>query len=147
MSREPRPPASAADRLRAEHRREHEEHLAWRADLERWRREYTEAVLALVRRTAPELELESYETALDAHEVAIDAHEEMLRRHERMLSAEDRGGPVTSDEMASFQEDVEDRHGRSREEHRLLEITHRAILQALRLMAADEGSQDGRRSR
>ncbi len=133
MNRQPKPKATAADRLRTKHRREHREHLAWRADLERWRREYTEAVLAFVRRTAPELELESYETALESHEVAIDTHEEMLRRHERMLTAEGRGGPVTSDELSRFQKEVEARHGRSLEEHRLLEITHRAILQALRL--------------
>ena len=144
MSR-PRKRPETAHRLRAEHRREHREHLAWRSDLERWRQEYVGAVLDFVRRTAPELEMTSYEAALDAHEVAIDAHEEMLRRHEQMLEAEVRGGPVTSDEMARFQKGVEERHRRSREEHRLLEITHRAILQALRLMAEDSHRPAGQR--
>ena len=124
-----------AERLRSQHEQEHREHLAWRADLERWRGEYTRAVLHFVARTAPELETESYEAALDAHEAAIEAHEELLDRHERMLNAEARGGPVTSDELARFQKELEGRHGRSREEHRLLEITHLAILQALRMMA------------
>lgn len=135
MSQRRRQPNATADRLHAQHRREHREHLTWRSDLNRWRTEYVEAVLEYARRTAPQLELESYETALESHEAAIEAHEEMLRRHERMLAAEDHGGPVTSDEISSFHEDVEaPRHGRSREEHRLLEITHRAILQALRMM-------------
>ena len=135
MSQRRKRPAKTAERLRADHRHEHSEHLTWRADLDRWRREYTRAVLDYARRTAPELEMASYEAAVDSHEVAIDAHEEMLRRHERMLTAEANGGPVTSDEMAQFQTGVEDRHRRSRETHRLLEITHRAILQALRMMS------------
>ena len=77
------------------------------------------------------------------YRVAIEAHEEMLGRHERMLEAEERGGPVVSDEMASFQKDVQDRHGRSREEHRLLETTHRVILGALRMMTPERGGDDG----
>jgi len=135
MPRPSKRPTPTADRLRAEHRREHQEHEAWSADLARWRKEYTEAVLDYVRLAAPQLEIESYEAAIESHEVAIDAHEEMLGRHDLMLAAEARGGPVTSDEMARFQSDVEDRHSRSREKHRLLEIAHRALLQALRMMA------------
>jgi hypothetical protein len=137
MSRAILQPRRTTERLHAAHRREHREHLEWRADLERWRREYIQAVLEYVRCTAPELETLSYEAALDAHEVAIDAHEEMLRRHERMLAAEERGGPATSDEMAGFQTEVDGRHSRSRKEHRLLEITHRAILQALRMLGGE----------
>ena len=129
----------AAERLRSQHKQEHREHLAWRADLERWREEYTRAVLDFVARTEPELEMESYEAALDAHEVAIETHEELLDRHEQMLTAEARGGPVTSDELARFQRELEERHDRSREEHRLLEITHLAILRALRMMARKPG--------
>ena len=126
-----------ANRLRAEHRREHKEHQAWCADLERWREEYTRAAVAYLSRAAPELEIESYEAALESHEVAIEAHEEMVDRHDLMLAAEARGGPVTSDEMARFQSEIEDRHDRSREKHKLLEIAHRAILQALRMMTSD----------
>ena len=134
MPRSDRRPEGTADRLRAEHRREHREHLAWQADIARWRQEFVEAVLDYARRTAPQLEIENYETALDAHEIAIDAHEEMLHRHDTLLDAEAHGGPVTSDEMAQFQSGVEDRHARSRDEHRQLEITHQAILRALRML-------------
>ena len=87
------------------------------------------AALEHARRAVPELA--SLEAELELHEAAIDAHEEMLRRHDLLLAAEARGGPVTSDEMAQFQSEVEERHRRSRDEHRQLEITHRAILQAL----------------
>ena len=82
----------------------------------------------------PDEAMTYWRRVLEVEPLAIDAHEEMLRRHEKMLAAEAHGGPVTSDEMASFQSGVEDRHRRSREKHRLLEITHRAILQALRMM-------------
>jgi hypothetical protein len=141
MSNSRKRSAVTADQLRAEHQREHSEHLDWREDLKRWRQEYTRAVLEFVRRKVPELEIVSYEAAFDSHEAAIEAHEEMLRRHERMLAVEARGGPVTSDEIARFQALVEDRHGRSLETHRLLEITHGTILRALRMMSRDAGDR------
>jgi hypothetical protein len=134
MSTDSKKHQPTAERLRAEHRREHREHLDWQADLDRWREEFAQAILAYVRGTAPQLEIESYEEALDAHEIAIDAHEETMQRHEALLRAESQGGPVTSDEMSQFQDEIEERHNRSREKHKLLEITHRAILQALRML-------------
>ena len=135
MSRSKKRPEGTADRLRAEHRREHRDHLSWQTDIVRWRQELTEAVVEYARRTAPQLEIENYEAALDAHEIAIDAHEEMLHRHDALLDAEAHGGPVTSDELAQFQSGVQDRHALSRDEHRQLETTHRAILNGLRLMS------------
>lgn len=141
MSQPRKPDPNTADRLRAEHQREHHDHLAWRSDVERWREEYSRAILDYARRALPALELEAYEEDLSAHEIAIDAHDELVRRHEELLAVEARGGPVTSDEIARFQADIQDRHSRSREKHQLLEIAHRALLQALQLMSA-EGEEE-----
>ena len=89
----------------------------------------------LVRRAAPQLELEEFETAIDAHEavmkVPIEIHEQALARHESALHLEKEG---TADAAGGFRElhrVLDLRHEQTKQAHQSLDLRFQAIIKAL----------------
>ena len=118
-----------------EHLEAREDHSVWLKDLQRWRSEYDEAVRSFARRMLSELELANFEDALERHEAAIQAHEELVDRHEWTILRQAQGSPGAADEFEDLHRQMHDRHELSRREHEQLQRTHRAILNAIAMMA------------
>jgi hypothetical protein len=120
-----------------DHLEAHEDHAQWLKDLERWQREYTEAIQSFAGRVLPELELGNFVDALDRHEAAILVHEELVDRHEKRLRRANSGLEESAKEVAVLHQQIGDRHEFSRRQHERLAQTHKAILKALAMFESE----------
>jgi small-conductance mechanosensitive channel len=120
-----------------DHLEAREDHAQWLKDLERWQREYKEAIQRIVGRLLPELELGSFVEALDRHRAAILVHEELVDRHEERLGDAGSGLQDSAEEVADLHRQIHARHERSRRDHEQLARTHRAILKGLAMFESE----------
>ena len=123
--------------IHLDHLRAREDHAQWLKDLERWQREYKEAIQSIVGRLLPELELGSFVDALDRHRAAILVHEELVDRHEERLGHAGSGLQESAEEVADLHQQIHDRHELSRREHDQLARNHRAILKGLAMFESE----------